>query len=121
MNEVLKPKILKPKNKRLLPYYFLYYFKRLKYENNDTKIYFNDVKDILSEIDIEQIVILLSYKSSKTQKNALTNLLTHFPHVIPKNDIYNKLIKQNGYWDYEGDYKKEIKTLMESIIKGSII
>ena len=81
---------------------------------------FNDLKTNLSADDIVQLVRLLGYRCQVKTISRLRSVLTYGPSTIPTVGIFNRLIKENGRWDYVAGqhYPSEIKLVRELITKG---
>ena len=81
---------------------------------------FNDLKNQLSEQDIDQIIEIVGYRCRVKTCNRLRSILTYSPSLIQTYGILERLTKENGGWSYCAgqSYPDEIKTLREIILKG---
>lgn len=81
---------------------------------------FNDLKNQLSEQDIDQIIEIVGYRCRVKTCNRIRSILTYSPSLIPTYGILERLTKENGVWSYCAgqSYPDEIKTLREIILKG---
>lgn len=81
---------------------------------------FNDLKNQLSEQDIDQIIEIVGYRCRVKTCNRIRSILTYSPSLIPTYGILERLTKENGGWSYCAgqSYPDEIKTLREIILKG---
>ena len=82
---------------------------------------FNDLKNQLSEQDIDQIIEIVGYRCRVKTCNRLRSILTYSPSLIQTYGILERLTKENGGWSYCAgqSYPDEIKTLREIITKGN--
>lgn len=82
---------------------------------------FNDLKNQLSEQDIDQIIEIVGYRCRVKTCNRLRSILTYSPSLIQTYGILERLTKKNGGWSYCAgqSYPDEIKTLREIILKGN--
>lgn len=78
----------------------------------------NELKDKLSESDIDSIVSIVGHKCQLRTKNRLRSILTYSASSIGSFGIYGRLIKENEGWIYVAgqSYPDEIKTLRECIL-----
>lgn len=81
---------------------------------------FNDLKNQLSEQDIDQIIEIVGHRCRIKTCNRLRSILTYSPSLVPTYGILERLTKENGGWSYCAgqSYPDEIKTLREIILKG---
>lgn len=84
------------------------------------QINFNDEKTKLTQVDIDQLVLLLTYRCRIKTTNSIRSILTYSPSLIPQYGIFNRLIKENDRWEYVAgqSYTDEMRTLRECILKG---
>jgi len=84
------------------------------------QINFNDEKTKLTQVDIDQLVLLLTYRCRINTTNRIRSILTYSPSLIPQYGIFNRLIKENDRWEYVAgqSYTDEMRTLRECILKG---
>lgn len=82
---------------------------------------FNDLKNQLSEQDIDQIIEIIGHRCRVKTCNRLRSILTYSPSLIQTYGILERLTKENGKWSYCAgqSYPDEIKTLREIILKGN--
>lgn len=82
---------------------------------------FNDLKNQLSEQDIDQIIEIVGHRCRVKTCNRLRSILTYSPSLIQTYGILERLTKEHGRWSYCAgqSYPDEIKTLREIILKGN--
>lgn len=80
---------------------------------------FNNQKSNLSESDIDQIVTIIAYRCRIKTTNRIRSILTYTPSLIPSYGILERLIKENGNWNYTAgqSYPDEIRTLRAIILE----
>ena len=81
---------------------------------------FNDLKNNLSEQDIDQIIVLIGYRCRINTCNRIRATLSYFSSSIPSYGILDRLSKENERWSYCAgqSYPDEIKTIREIFLKG---
>lgn len=81
---------------------------------------FNDLKTNLSDSDIDQLVSLVGYRCRAKALTRLRSVLTYGPSTIPAAGIFNRLIKEDGRWEYVAGqcYPSELKLVRDLITKG---
>lgn len=81
---------------------------------------FNNLKNNLSSEDIAQIVSILGYRCGTNTVQRLKSILTYGTSTIPQYGILERLMKENGNWNYYAgqSYVDEIRTVRNIIIKG---
>lgn len=79
---------------------------------------FNDLKNKLTQDDINQILAIVSYRCRTKTTNRLRSILTYGTSSIGNFGIFDRLIKENNRWDYiiGQSYTDEIRTLRECIL-----
>lgn len=84
------------------------------------QINFNDHKLNLTEDDIDQLVIIITYRCSEKTKRRVRSILSYNPSLIPIAGILNRLIKEDGHWEYCAgqSYPDEVRLVRELILKG---
>ncbi len=80
---------------------------------------FNNLKTNLTEQDVDQLVELLGYRCRSKTLVRLRSVLTYSPSKVENCGILNRLIKENGNWQYFAgqSYPDEIRTVREIITK----
>jgi len=79
---------------------------------------FNDLKSNLSPGDIDSLVMIVCHKCRAKTYSRIRSILTHSASTLPSFGIYNRLIKENGKWQYVAgqSYMDEIRTLRDCIL-----
>jgi len=82
--------------------------------------HFNELKDILTESDIDDIVGLVGHGCRTKTKNRLRSILTYGRSTIPAYGIFTRLVKDADCWEYIAgqSYPDEIRALRECILNG---
>lgn len=81
---------------------------------------FNDLKNNLTEQDIDVIVSIVGHGCRHKTKARLRSILTYGPSTIPRYGNLERLIKSDRGWIYIAGqyYTGEIKTVREHILNG---
>jgi hypothetical protein len=82
---------------------------------------FNKIKKQLNESDIEQIIIIVTYRCGGKTRDRVRSILTYSPSLISEYGILDRLIKDDkGIWQYFAgqSYIDEIRTVRKIILNG---
>lgn len=79
---------------------------------------FNNQKSNLTEEDIDQIIAIVGHRCRIKTIQRLRSILTYHPSSIQSFGILERLIKENGKWQYVAgqSYPDEIRTVRECIL-----
>lgn len=85
---------------------------RAKQEN------FNTLRETLTEQDIDAILAIVGYRCRVKTLQRLRSILTYHPSSIGRYGIFERLIKEDGVWEYVAgqSYPDEIRTLKDCIL-----
>lgn len=83
----------------------------------ETQINLNNIKE-LSENDIDQIIEVIGYRCRIKTIQRLRSILTYGKSTIGSYGIYNRLIKENGKWQYVAgqSYTDELRIVRDCIL-----
>ena len=83
-----------------------------------SQVNFNDLKHKLTNLDVDQLVILIGHGCRHKTKVRIRSILTYGWGSVGSFGIYNRLIKEGGKWDYIAgqSYSDEIRTLRDCIL-----
>jgi hypothetical protein len=78
---------------------------------------FNQLKNNLSESDIEQILKIVCYKCSEKTKKRVESCLKYSASLIPSYGILERLTCETGIWDYTTglSYLDEMRLIRKAI------
>lgn len=79
---------------------------------------FNDLKTLLTEQDIDQIIAIVGHRCRIKTCKRLRSILTYSPSAIENFGIMGRLVKDGGTWHYCAgqSYPDEIRTVREIIL-----
>ena len=82
---------------------------------------FNELKTTLSDEDIGQILMIITYKCRIKTYQRIKSILTYSASLIPYYGILDRLIKEDGKWEYiTGQSHTDEMRIVRNCILGKV-